>query len=432
VVVRGQYPYMAHTVWQSAGFGDAAWRGDSACWATYFVAGVGYVQGDAAVRHADGAFSFHGRSDEVINVAGNRIGTEEIENLLLLDRESPGSPVLNCAVVGMNDPLLGTVPAAFLILRPGTTLQQGDEARLRALVHSRHSAAAVPACFVVSPALPEAYSGKYMRRLLRAMLNDVPLGDLGALRNPECVAPMREAVQCSKGGVQPVPAVATQAQPATEEACNDVPSLEQLMQDINALVVEQVGGSGKIDRDRPLVDVGLDSHLLASFAEQLSYATGVSLPSVAVLETGTIRALARRVHQFCGRGPSFALSARPSAIQHEPPTALAVSGYAGRWPGGVGSSIRLVPTPCAGFRLATPLDLPQLLELEAQWDAPFLRSSEATLRQRLELHPGGQFVAFGGDGTLLAAMYTQRVASLEVVQHDPSVPAQQATRPPTT
>ena len=78
---------------------------------------------------------------------------------------------------------------------------------------------------------------------------------------------------------------------------------------------------------------------------------------------------------------------------------------------------RLVPAPCAGFRLATLSDLPQLLELEAQWDSEFLRSSEATLRQRIELEPSGQFVAFGGDGTLLAAMYTQRVASLEVVQH---------------
>ena len=68
-------------------------------------------------------------------------------------------------------------------------------------------------------------------------------------------------------------------------------------------------------------------------------------------------------------------------------------------------------------RLATLSDLPQLLELEEQWDAPFLRSSEATLRQRLELHPSGQFVAFDGNGTLLAAMYTQRVASLEVMKH---------------
>ena len=95
---------------------------------------------------------------------------------------------------------------------------------------------------------------------------------------------------------------------------------------------------------------------------------------------------------------------------------------------------RLVPAPCAGFRLATLVDLPQLLDLEAQWDSEFLRSSEATLRQRIELEPSGQFVAFGGDGTLLAAMYTQRVASLEVLQHGPTKRScsQQATRPPTT
>ena len=89
---------------------------------------------------------------------------------------------------------------------------------------------------------------------------------------------------------------------------------------------------------------------------------------------------------------------------------------------------RLVPAPCAGFRLATLSDLPQLLELEAQWDSAFLRSSEATLRQRLELEPSGQFVAFDGDGALLAAMYTQRVASLEVLQHGPSIPARSRPR----
>jgi hypothetical protein len=89
---------------------------------------------------------------------------------------------------------------------------------------------------------------------------------------------------------------------------------------------------------------------------------------------------------------------------------------------------RLVPAPCAGFRLATFSDLPQLLELEAQWDSAFLRSSEAILRQRLELEPSGQFVAFGGDGALLAAMYTQRVASLEVLQHGPSIPSRSRPR----
>ena len=117
------------------------------------------MQGDAAVRHAGGgAFTFHGRSDEVINVGGNRIGTEEIENLLLLDREHAGSPVLNCAVVGMDEPLLGTAPVAFLILRPDATLQRGDEARLRALVRSRHCSCAPTSVVTASAQLSASQS----------------------------------------------------------------------------------------------------------------------------------------------------------------------------------------------------------------------------------------------------------------------------------
>ena len=109
-------------------------RGDLERWRGYFRQGAGYVQGDSAIRHADGSFSFHGRcvrrsipqsvgrsiaqahmghgivgprgtfapasfsdqlhrSDEVINVGGNRIGTAEIESALLLDCSRQGSPV---------------------------------------------------------------------------------------------------------------------------------------------------------------------------------------------------------------------------------------------------------------------------------------------------------------------------------------------------
>ena len=53
------------TVWQNEGFGTSSWRGDVQRWGKYFEPGAGYVQGDAAIRHADGAFTFHGRSDEV-------------------------------------------------------------------------------------------------------------------------------------------------------------------------------------------------------------------------------------------------------------------------------------------------------------------------------------------------------------------------------
>ena len=86
VVIRRPYPYLALTVWSSNDFGSPSWRGDLERWSRYFASSVGYVQGDAAVRHTDGAYSFHGRSDEVMNVGGNRIGTEEIESAILLDR----------------------------------------------------------------------------------------------------------------------------------------------------------------------------------------------------------------------------------------------------------------------------------------------------------------------------------------------------------
>ena len=76
MVVRRQYPYMALTVWDQEGFGTPGWRGDLKRWKKYFSERAGYVQGDAAIRHADGGFTFHGRSDEVINVGGNRIGME--------------------------------------------------------------------------------------------------------------------------------------------------------------------------------------------------------------------------------------------------------------------------------------------------------------------------------------------------------------------
>eukprot|EP00966_Prymnesium_polylepis_P272416 6293736-Prymnesium_polylepis.1 len=66
---------------------------------------------------------------------------------------------------------------------------------MRTLVEKRLGSVAVPAKFVVAPELPETYSGKYMRRLLRLMLEDTPLGDLGALKNPECVEPLLLAVR---------------------------------------------------------------------------------------------------------------------------------------------------------------------------------------------------------------------------------------------
>ena len=116
-------------------------------------------------------------------MGGNRIGTEEIESALLADTErAEGSPLRNVVVVGMPDGVLGTTPAAFVVLQPGATLLDHDQGRLRAQVQDRLGSVAVPSKFIVAAALPETYSGKYMRALLKRLLAGEPTGDLGALK----------------------------------------------------------------------------------------------------------------------------------------------------------------------------------------------------------------------------------------------------------
>jgi acrylyl-CoA reductase (NADPH)/3-hydroxypropionyl-CoA dehydratase/3-hydroxypropionyl-CoA synthetase len=82
--------------------------------------GLAYTQGDYARAHDDGAFTLHGRSDDVINVSGHRIGTEEIEGAILRDKTlRKDSPVGNAVVVGAPHDEKGETPVAFLIPAPG-------------------------------------------------------------------------------------------------------------------------------------------------------------------------------------------------------------------------------------------------------------------------------------------------------------------------
>ena len=315
VVIRRRYPYQALTVWQSEGFDRAEWRGDMQRWGKYFEQGLGYVQGDAAIRHTDGAFTFHGRSDEVINVGGNRIGTEEIESALLVDTERTGSPLRNCAVVGMPDEVLGTVPVAFLVLQAGATLSVIDEGRLRALVQSRLGSVAVPAMFIVADALPETYSGKFMRRLLQLILTDAPLGDLGAVKNPDCVEPLQHAVR-----VAIAPASAKAATQALATVLDIVRSLT---------AVEQISPS------TPLMKLGIDSLSVAHFVASLQKKTGLQLSPTLIFEHSTADAVAQHLVQISGEGcvraPFEMLGGVEGRSASAPPAIVAIIG---RWPVG--------------------------------------------------------------------------------------------------
>ncbi len=206
VIVASPYPYLARTVW-----GDVAnfkvedgrvagtWKGDAKRWLTGYWArwkGVwAYTQGDFAIRHPDGSFSFHGRSDDVINVSGHRMGTEEIEGAILRDKAlDPDSPVGNVLVIGAPHREKGLTPLAFVVPVAGRKLTEVDRRRLADLVRTEKGAVAVPSDFIEVPQFPETRSGKYMRRMVRALVEGGDVGDVTTLRNPEALDQHRKAI----------------------------------------------------------------------------------------------------------------------------------------------------------------------------------------------------------------------------------------------
>ncbi|MCU0649446.1 MAG: AMP-binding protein [Gemmatimonadaceae bacterium] len=208
IVITQPYPYLARTIWgDAAGFQlDASgaqivptWRGDIARFAaTYWSRWrdtLAYTQGDVAVRYADGGFSLHGRSDDVINVSGHRLGTEEIEGAILRDKAiTPTSPVGNVIVVGAPHAEKGLTPLAFVVPTPGKRLTAEDRRRLADLVRSEKGSLAVPDDFLEVAQFPETRSGKYMRRMVRALVEGSALGDTTTLRNPEAIDDLRQIV----------------------------------------------------------------------------------------------------------------------------------------------------------------------------------------------------------------------------------------------
>lgn len=207
IVIAAPYPYLTRTIWGDVeGFAAYAagaaprWRGDVERFVkTYWKRGPlgewAYVQGDFAMKYADGSFTLHGRSDDVINVSGHRMGTEEIEGAILRDKIiTPDSPVGNCIVVGAPHREKGLTPVAFVLTTPGRKLSGEDRRRLNELVRNEKGIVSVPEDYIEVAAFPETRSGKYMRRFLRSMMLDEPLGDTTTLRNPESLQEIAQKI----------------------------------------------------------------------------------------------------------------------------------------------------------------------------------------------------------------------------------------------
>ena len=149
-----------------------------------------YFTGDAATCAADGYYRILGRVDDVINVAGHRLGTKELEAAVLTVEA-----VAEAAVVPRVDELKGRVPDVYVSLKPGYEPSPEIQREIVRAVETIIGKIARPKNVYIVPDLPKTRSGKIMRRILAAISNGHDVGDTTSLANPEIVNVIKEMVQ---------------------------------------------------------------------------------------------------------------------------------------------------------------------------------------------------------------------------------------------
>ena len=149
-----------------------------------------YFAADGAVLAADGYFRILGRVDDVINVAGHRLGTKELESACLTVPE-----VAEAAVVPVMDEIKGRVPEIYVVLKPGYAPNREISDKVTATLELMIGKIARPKKVHIVPDMPKTRSGKIMRRVLAAISNTLDTGDITTLANPDIVEQIRITVQ---------------------------------------------------------------------------------------------------------------------------------------------------------------------------------------------------------------------------------------------
>ena len=178
LVIRSPWPGMLRTI-----YGDDK-RYREQYWSRF--PGL-YFTGDGAKRDKDGYFWILGRVDDVLNVAGHRIGTMEVESALVAH-----PTVAEAAVVGKPHDVKGEVIVAFVILRGGNEPSAALVDDLKEHVTREIGAIARPDDIIFTADLPKTRSGKIMRRLLRDIATGRTLGDATTLADPSVVAALKD------------------------------------------------------------------------------------------------------------------------------------------------------------------------------------------------------------------------------------------------
>jgi len=152
-----------------------------------------YFAGDGALQAEDGYFRILGRVDDVINVAGHRLGTKELESACLTVEE-----VAEAAAVPVIDDTRGRAVEMYVALKPGIKPSKAIEAKVSGAIDNLIGKIARPKNVWIVPDMPKTRSGKIMRRVIAGISNFTSPGDITTLANPEIVETIRQHVQSAK------------------------------------------------------------------------------------------------------------------------------------------------------------------------------------------------------------------------------------------
>jgi acetyl-CoA synthetase len=152
-----------------------------------------YFAGDGAVQSEDGYFRILGRVDDVINVAGHRLGTKELESSALSVEE-----VAEAAAVPVVDDVRGRVVEMYIALKPGNEASAEIEGKIKTAIETDIGKIARPKNIWIVPDMPKTRSGKIMRRVIASVSNFTDVGDITTLANPEVVDKIRDQVPSAK------------------------------------------------------------------------------------------------------------------------------------------------------------------------------------------------------------------------------------------
>jgi len=303
VIILNRFPYQALTVWRMGDIMCERMRGDEGRWSQYFDERGAYMQGDVAHYHAESrSYTLHGRSDEVINVGGVRISTEDVESAALSFARSEALCISHVAVTGVPDATMGQVPWMFVV----QTLTDGDcapmdFAALQAYIQSHVDPLAVPVRIVSVDALPVTMSGKVSRAALTCAASDMPFAGQEVLSHPCVLDDVRLRIQRH----------AQEIEPSSSKTSLSASFCENVI--VHALATLTGVDAHAVDVDSPFMNHGVTSAMMASLFARIgaSCSCAGTLSPLLAFEYSTPRLLARylassatpSVFRTCSSGP---------------------------------------------------------------------------------------------------------------------------------